>query len=112
MATENSKAISSLMTETRTFPPPERIQSNAYINSPQQYEEMYRRSVEDSEAFWLEQAKTLTWFKEPTQGRQFTWDTAARKIEHTWFADGQLNVTVNCLDRHLNTPTADKVAIL
>ncbi len=41
-----------------------------------------------------------------------TWDTDARKIEHTWFEDGQLNLTVNCLDRHLKTKARDKVAII
>ncbi|MEJ2705277.1 MAG: acetate--CoA ligase, partial [Sedimentisphaerales bacterium] len=69
-------------------------------------------SINDPDSFWLEQAKSLTWFKEPTKSLEYTWDTKARKIEHTWFADGQLNVTVNCLDRHLGTPIAKKTAIL
>ena len=57
------KAISSLMTEERTFPPPKAVQEKAHIKSLAQYEEMYKRSVEDSDGFWLEQAKTLHWFK-------------------------------------------------
>ena len=56
--------------------------------------------------------KTLSWFKTPTQSLRYTWDTAARKIEHTWFADGQLNVSYNCLDRHLGTPVAKKTALI
>jgi len=101
------------MTEKRTFPPPEGIQANAYVSSFEQYERMYRRSVEDPEGFWLEQAKeVLDWVKEPTQAREYTWDTASRTIQHTWFADGQLNVTANCLDRHLDGPVADKAAIV
>jgi acetyl-CoA synthetase len=106
------KAISSLMTETRTFPPPENIQKNAYVSSMKQYQQTWDRSINDSDRFWLEQAKTLTWFKPPTEALRYTWDVANRKVEHTWFADGQLNVSVNCLDRHLGTPTAKKVALI
>jgi acetyl-CoA synthetase len=106
------KAISSLMTENRVFPPPERISKTAYVSSVEQYRKMWEQSVNEPDRFWLEQARTLTWFKQPTKTLEYTWDTAARKIEHTWFADGQLNVSVNCLDRHLGTPTARKTALI
>ncbi len=109
---EEQKAFQSLMTEDRKFPPPTEIQADAHVSSQQQYQEMWEQSINDPEAFWLEQAKSLSWFKEPTKALDYNWDTKARKIEHTWFADGQLNVSYNCLDRHLNTPIADKVAIL
>jgi acetyl-CoA synthetase len=111
MANEQ-KAIDSLMTEERTFAPPQNIKANAYISSPQQYQQMWEESLDDPDGFWLEQAKSLEWFKAPTRGLQYTWDTKTRKIEHTWFADGQLNVAYNCLDRHLRTPTAKKTALL
>ena len=100
------KAIDSLMTENRTFPPLEGIKANAHIASEEQYKEMWEKSIKDPDGFWLEQAKSLKWFKEPTKSLEYTWDTKARKIEHTWFADGELNVTVNCLDRHMGTPIA------
>lgn len=100
------------MTEGRKFPPPANIQANAHVNSEQQYQQMWEQSINDPDTFWLEQAKSLTWFKEPTKSLEYNWDTKARKIEHTWFADGELNVSYNCLDRHLGTPTAKKVAIL
>ncbi|MDI6447643.1 acetate--CoA ligase [Anaerobaca lacustris] len=106
------QAINSLMTESRTFPPPEEIRKKAYISSEAQYKQMWEKSVKDPDGFWLEQARSLSWFKEPTQSLEYTWDTKARKIEHTWFADGQLNVSYNCLDRHLGTPTAKKTALL
>jgi len=109
---EESKAIDSLMSETRTFAPLPEVQANAYVNSPAQYEQMYKRSIEDPDGFWLEQAELLSWSTKPTKAREFTWDTQARKIEHTWFADGQLNACYNCLDRHLDTPTADKAALV
>ena len=73
---------------------------------------MYDRSIKESDAFWLEQADTLDWFKKPTVARKYTWDTAARKVHHTWFEDGQLNVSANCLDRHLKTATRNKPAIV
>ncbi len=105
-------AMKSLMQENRKFPPPENIQSNAFIADTEQYQQMWEQSINDPDAFWLEQAKTLSWFKEPTKSLEYNWDTQNRKIEHTWFSDGQLNITVNCLDRHMGTPTADKTAIL
>ena len=106
------KAMDSLMTEKRSFPPPAAIKSRAHVNSLEEYEKMWERSIKDPDAFWLEQAKTLTWFKEPTEGLKYTWDTKNRKIEHTWFADGEINVSYNCLDRHLGTPIAKKTALI
>ena len=100
------------MSEKRTFPPPEKIKANAYVDSLEQYEQMWEESINNPDSFWLEQAKSLTWFKEPTKSLEYTWDTKARKIEHTWFKDGQLNVAYNCLDRHLGTPIAKKTALI
>jgi acetyl-CoA synthetase len=107
-----AKGMESLMTEGRTFPPPAKIQKVAHINSEEQYQQMWEKSIKEPDEFWLEQAKVLDWFAEPTESLNYTWDTKGRKIEHTWFADGQLNVSYNCLDRHLGTPTAKKTAIL
>ncbi|MHC4644871.1 MAG: acetate--CoA ligase [Planctomycetota bacterium] len=110
--TNGQKGIDSLMTEKRTFPPPSSIEATAHISSTEQYEKMWDESLDDPDGFWLEQAKSLAWFKEPTKTLEYTWDTKSRKIEHKWFADGQLNVSYNCLDRHLGTPVAAKTAIL
>jgi acetyl-CoA synthetase len=104
-------STSSLMQEGRSFPPSQEVIQRAYINHAQ-YQQMYDRSIKDPDGFWLEQAATLDWIKKPTKGRKYVWDTAAKRVEHTWFEDGQLNVTVNCLDRHLKTKTRDKIAIL
>ncbi len=109
---DESKSMDSLMTEDRTFPPPADLQAAAHVSSVGQYEEMYKRSIEDPDAFWLEQAQTLHWFKKPTKARHFVWGTEARRIEHTWFADGELNVSYNCLDRHLGTGREDKTALI
>ena len=112
MANEEKTGISSLMSEKRTFPPPPELQAEAHIKSMDEYQKMWEQSINDPDAFWLEQAKTLTWFKEPTKSLEYDWRTDDRVIKHTWFADGQLNVTVNCLDRFLGTPTENKVALL
>src|SRR6185436_17457325 len=104
-------STSSLLQENRTFPPPPEVVKRAYLNAGT-YQAMYERSVKEPEAFWLEQAGALEWFHRPTLGCRFAWDTAARKSEHTWFEDGELNVSVNCLDRHLKTATRAKPAIV
>ena len=107
----NAISTDSLLQESRTFPPPADAIKRAHINA-ETYARMYERSIKDADAFWLEQCNTLEWFKRPTIGRNYTWDTAARKIEHNWFEDGVLNVSVNCLDRHLKTATRGKTAII
>jgi acetyl-CoA synthetase len=111
--TEQTKTVStsSLLQENRTFPPSPEVVKRAYINA-EQYQQMYERSIRKPDEFWLEQAAVLEWFKKPSRARIYTWDTAARRIEHTWFDDGQLNVSVNCLDRHLKTAVRTKPAIV
>ena len=109
---EQKKGIDSLMSENRTFPPADAVRKKAYVGSFQQYKEMWDASINQPDKFWLEQANTLHWFKKPSEALKYTWDTKNRKIEHTWFADGQINVSYNCLDRHLGTPTAKKIALI
>jgi acetyl-CoA synthetase len=113
MSDEKKNAIStdSLMTEERNFPPSEEVVKRAHINADT-YKSMYERSINDPDGFWLEQAETLDWMKKPTVARKFTWDTKGRTIKHTWFEDGELNITVNCLDRHLKTETRTKPALV
>ncbi|MEI7808278.1 MAG: acetate--CoA ligase [Verrucomicrobiota bacterium] len=106
----NAISTDSLSHESRTFPPSPAVVKHAHVNAAQ-YDAMYARSIREPEAFWREQAQTLDWIKPPTGARKFKWDTEARQIEHTWFEDGQLNVTANCLDRHLKT-IPNKVALI
>ncbi len=103
-------STSSLLQETRTFPPSPEVVRRAYINA-EQYQRMYEQSVNEPDKFWLEQARALDWIKPPTVARRYEWNTAARKIHHTWFEDGVLNVSANCLDRHLAT-RGDQVALI
>ncbi|MBN2300917.1 MAG: acetate--CoA ligase [Lentisphaerae bacterium] len=100
------------MTESRTFPPPPQIVADTYVTA-EQYQEMYDRSVNDSDNFWLEQAeKMVVWFKKPTVAREFVWDTKSNTVEHTWFKDGKLNIAYNCLDRHIGTKRENKIALI
>ncbi|MGB3471227.1 MAG: acetate--CoA ligase [Erythrobacter sp.] len=73
----------------------------------EQYEEMYRRSIETPDAFWLEQAQRLDWFKQPTKGGEWSFDPA----NIAWFSDGTLNLCHNAVDRHLAT-RADQTALI
>ena len=111
--TQRTKAISteSLQHESRTFPPAPEAVKRAWITAGQ-YQQMYARSVNEPDKFWLEQCNTLEWFKKPTVACKYTWDTAAQKIQHTWFEDGVLNLSLNCLDRHLKPATRYKTAII
>ncbi len=83
------------------------IAANAKINSMASYQALYDRSMSDPDGFWLEQAERLAWAKKPTIGGK--WDF--NKPEVKWFEDGELNVTVSCIDRHVATQP-DKTAII
>ena len=96
----------------KKFPPPVEFSANAHINSMKQYKAMYNESINNSDAFWLKQAKLIDWFKEPTKAREYIWDTKDRVIDIKWYRDGQLNLSYNCLDRHLTTWRKNKAAII
>ncbi len=73
----------------------------------EQYEELYARSVNDPDGFWLEQAQRLDWFTAPTKGGEWSYDP----VDIKWFADGALNLCHNAVDRHLET-RGDDTAII
>ncbi|MEO5905889.1 MAG: acetyl-coenzyme A synthetase N-terminal domain-containing protein, partial [Saprospiraceae bacterium] len=77
------------------------------IGSFEEYQNAYKRSVEQPEAFWAEQAKSFVWEKEWAEVLQWNFHTA----ETQWFIGGKLNITVNCLDRHLEE-RGDQVALI
>ncbi len=90
------------------YAPPAAIQAAAIINSRAAYDEMYRRSVDDREAFWKEQAEENIQWLAPF-GKVVEEDFSTGKI--AWFLDGKLNVSANCLDKHLAT-RGNQVAFL
>ncbi|MFT4526418.1 MAG: acetyl-CoA synthetase [Granulosicoccus sp.] len=77
------------------------------INSLEEYHEQYAKSVADPDGFWNEKAETFHWHKKWDKTLEWEFDTPSVK----WFMGGKLNITENCLDRHLETQ-GDKVAIL
>ncbi|MDW5378528.1 acetate--CoA ligase [Halomonas sp. HP20-15] len=97
------------MTEQqKVHPVSEEFAANAWADK-EKYLSMYQQSVDDPEGFWAEQAKRLDWSKAPTKIKHATFD--ADNVDIRWFEDGQLNASVNCLDRHLET-RGDQPAII
>ncbi len=97
------------MSDSKIYPVPVAIAAKAHIDADQ-YATMYARSVEDPEGFWAEQAtRFVSWFKPWDQVMDYSF--AASDMHVAWFKGGQLNVSYNCLDRHLET-RGDQVAII
>ncbi len=90
------------------YPVSEAVKKRALIDEAQ-YEEMYVRSVEDSEDFWADEAQRLDWIKPFTKVKDVSF--AKDDLHIRWFYDGTLNVCYNCVDRHLDTK-GDDVAIV
>ena len=99
---ESTGSIDALLQEDRTFPPSEEFRNQANIADPGVYEEALR----DPEAFWAKFAEELDWFKKWDQ--VLDWDPPHAK----WFIGGKLNVSYNCVDRHLKGPRRNKAAII
>ncbi len=98
--------IESHLIEKRVFKPSKNFAKRARIKSLDQYRRMYRESIKRPEKFWGREAGELVWRKR--------WKSVLKwKAPFAqWFVGGKLNLSENCLDRHLNGPTKNKVAIL
>jgi acetyl-CoA synthetase len=92
-----------ILKETRRFAPPPWAESTA-TPSEDAYRQRWRRSLEDPEGFWAEAASALVWDK--PWDKVFEWEPPSAR----WFSGGRLNAAVQCLDRHLGTPTMHKAA--
>ncbi len=90
------------------YQPPKDIVSRT-LTTKDQYDALYAQSVKDPEGFWKEQAKRIDWMTEPTKIKNTTFEYPDVSIK--WFEDGELNVSVNCVDRHLKD-RADQTAII
>jgi acetyl-CoA synthetase len=98
--TKEQETIAAMYAENRTFPPPAEFAASSRFNDPAIYDE----AREDPEGYWARQAERLDWF-EPWQ-QVLEWDPPFSK----WFVGGKLNVSYNCLDRHVNAGKGDRVA--
>ncbi len=101
-----STNIESHLIENRVFPPSDEFKAKARVSSMEQYQELYRESIDSPETFWAREAGELKWQK--------PWDSV---LEWTpphakWFAGGKMNIAENCVDRHLEGPRKDKTAII
>jgi acetyl-CoA synthetase len=99
-------SITSVLQETRVFPPPEAFAKKAHINSLAQYEALWNRAKDDPQGFWGEQAKALDWFSPWSEVLE--WKPPFAK----WFVGGKLNASYNCVDRHCLGPNRNKAAIV
>lgn len=88
-------------------PPKTEITKQARIASMEEYQRLYRQSLDEPETFWRNESRSLTWFHEPTS----ILDVDLEEIDFSWFAGGRLNVAINCVDRHA-AARPDKPAIV
>jgi acetyl-CoA synthetase len=99
---EPQRNIDALLSELRSFPPPQAFRDRAIVRDPA----IYETAGADHEAFWVEQAGHLAWSR--------PWDSVMERDAPwvTWFKGGHLNASVNCLDRHVEAGGGDKIAFL
>ena len=105
---DQKTTITSMMEETRQFPPSKEFVDQAYIKSRAEYEKMWKESIENPEKFWGGIASELFWFKKWDKVNQE--DFSKGKVE--WFINGKTNLSYNCLDYQIEKGKGDKVAIL
>ncbi|MEK6323037.1 MAG: acetate--CoA ligase [Acidobacteriota bacterium] len=101
-----SQSIDSILKETRVFPTAPEFSQQAHIKSLEQYQQLYREAEEDPEKFWGEIAGQLHWFRK--WDKVLEWEAPWAK----WFVGGQINLSYNCLDRHIATWRRNKAAII
>ncbi len=96
------KPIEALLEEKRLFPPPKKLREKAHVKS----DSVYQKAQRNPEAFWEGFAKELDWYKK--WRKALDWNPPHAK----WFVGGKLNVSYNCLDRHIKTHRKNKAAII
>src|SRR3954453_8427297 len=97
----SNESLANLLKEERRFAPPADLAANANVTA-----EAYEQAKADRLGFWAEQARRLSWAKEPTETLDWSNPPFAK-----WFKDGELNVAYNCVDRHVEAGNGDRVAI-
>ncbi len=92
----------------KVYKPSNDASANAWITNLDQYQEMYDKSIADPDAFWAEMAERLTWYKKWDKVQEFDFVSANIK----YFSGGKLNVSYNCLDRHVENGHGDQRALI
>ena len=99
--------IESILQEKRVFNPPTKLAQNAAIKSMEEYQKLYDKAKQNPAEFWADLAdKELHWFEKWEQ--TLDWQPPFAK----WFVNGKINISYNCLDRHLTTERQDKPALI
>ena len=98
----SDQPIEALLDEERLFPPPEECTRNANMADP----DIYQRAAKDPEAYWAQAAESLEWIRK--WDRVLDWNPPIAQ----WFVGGKINVSVNCLDRHIRTWRRNKAAFI
>ena len=96
------------MSKNQKFCPSSEFSENAHIGSMEQYQKLYQESIEDPAGYWSKQAERLHWYKKWDDVVDFDFVDANIK----WFSGGKLNVSYNCLDRHVEAGFGDRTAII
>ncbi len=100
--------MTEILNDIKVFKPNYRDAEKAHIPNMNAYQEMYDKSVKDPDGFWAKQAERLDWMKK--------WDTVSNndftKAKISWFEGGKLNVSYNCLDRHIKAGFGDQKALI
>ena len=96
------------MADEKIFPVPESYKENTHVTK-EMYEDLYKKAEKDPVKFWHEIGKRIDWIKPYTKTKDVTW--SKNKVDINWYYDGTLNVSENCIDRHLKN-RADQTAII
>jgi len=96
------------VSSNQKFHPSSEFSENAHIGSMEQYQKLYQESIEDPAGYWSKQAERLHWYKKWDDVVDFDFVDANIK----WFSGGKLNVSYNCLDRHVEAGFGDRTAII
>ena len=106
MANTDQIAIESVLHEKRLFPPPPEFAQSAHVRGMEEYERLYAEGERDPESFWARMAEQLHWHKR--------WDQVLdwQPPHARWFVGGKINISYNCIDRHLQTWRRNKAAII
>jgi acetyl-CoA synthetase len=99
-------AIDTLLEENRRFDPPTKFSEKAHVGLMEEYEKLYRESLDSPDTFWKREAKDLV-FRKPWK-QTFEWELPHAR----WFVGAELNITESCLDRHLSGARKNKAAII
>jgi len=97
-----------MVKDNSTYFPPSKWLKNAHVNSIEKYNKIYEESIKDTNQFWASVADRIDWYKK--------WDKVSdvdyKEAKISWYLNGKLNVSYNCLDRHIESGNGDKTAII